>query len=294
MCLCRQSDHCECRCLPSESRKGPWRPWNWGYRWYEPPGMVAENSSGLLQEQFMLSPAEPSLQPWVVHLQPAPPSMSSLCSKWRSLPLVSQFLMLKNYILLRTVSPPPRFPFPLVYLCELFSSVVTFLKAARLPGHQHFSGLISCSFAAFILGWHGILLLKPMTLALASELGKGTGEFISLGLQSQSSALHWGPCSSLLSRSIAKTIAEFLSLSKDLEARITFNHIYSFEKVSECAVVCMWKVSTQLAGLGLLFLLCGSWGSNSCHQVFASWALTPMALHALMRKLKFLTLGWFE
>lgn len=194
-----------------------------------------------LQEQLMLSPAEPSLQPWVVHLQPAPPSMSSLCSKWRSLPLVSQFLMLKNYILLRTVSPPPRFPFPLVYLCELFSSVVTFLKAARLPGHQHFTGLISCSFAAFISGWHRILLLKPMTLALAGELGKGTGEFISLGLQSQSSALHWGPSSSLLSRSIAKTIAEFLSLSKDLEARITFNRIYSFENVSECAVVCMWR-----------------------------------------------------
>lgn len=149
--------------------------------------------------------------------------------------------MLKNYILLRTVSPPPRFPFPLVYLCELFSSVVTFLKAARLPGHQHFAGLISCSFAAFISGWHGILLLKPMTLALAGELGKGKGEFISLGLQSQSSALHWGPCSSLLSRSIAKTIAEFLSLSKDLEARITFNHMYSFENVSECAVVCMWR-----------------------------------------------------
>jgi len=133
--------------------------------------------------------------------------------------------MLKNYILLRTVSPPPRFPFPLVYLCELFSSVVTFLKAARLPGHQHFAGLISCSFAAFISGWHGILLLKPMTLALAGELGKGTGEFISLGLQSQSSALHWGPSSSLLSRGIAKTIAKFLSLSKDLEARITSNHI---------------------------------------------------------------------
>lgn len=131
MCLCGQSVHCECRCCHQNPEKDTGCP-RTGVT-----GDVSHLTWLLSTIQVFYKSSLCSLL--LSHLFSCESSIFNVHHLLYHHSVIndSSFPVLnaENYVCVRTVSPPLRFPFPLVYLCELFSSIVTFLKAARLWGH---------------------------------------------------------------------------------------------------------------------------------------------------------------
>lgn len=214
MCLCMQSVHCERRCaIRIQKRTLDALELKWQVMWvtwhgcWEPVGSSARAVYAL--PCWSISPAR------VFHLQQAPSSISSLCNKWRNLLLVSQCWMLKTTFSWEQCPLLQGSPFStclslwVVFLCSHLS------ESSKALGPLTFPWLDK------------LVILLPLSRGLAcgpvveaDDTGSGWwarerhGRIYSLDLQSQSSALHWFPFSSLLSIKFAKMITKFLVVKK--------------------------------------------------------------------------------